>query len=138
MEMHLLSFKRHYYQNVMSTTGDISVNRSFDKFAIQITLAMTRGGSVYIMTNKLKTTLYIGVTVDLYTRIRQHKEHYFTNSFTDKYNLEYCVYYENFFSIEEAILREKQLKKWSRIKKENLINATNPQWEDLWVKIQYW
>ena len=52
---------------------------------------MTKGGSVYIMTNKLKTTLYIGVTADLQLRIRQHKEHYIQNSFTDKYNLEYCV-----------------------------------------------
>ncbi len=42
---------------------------------------MTKGGSVYIMTNKLKTTLYVGVTTDLQTRIRQHKEHYFQNSF---------------------------------------------------------
>jgi putative endonuclease len=64
---------------------------------------MTKGGSVYIMTNKLKTTLYIGVTSDLRISIRQHKEHAFKDSFSDKYNLEYCVYYENFFSIEEAI-----------------------------------
>lgn len=99
---------------------------------------MTKGGSVYIMTNKLKTTLYIGVTADLQLRIRQHKEHYFQNSFTDKYNLEYCIYYENFYSIEEAILREKQIKKWSRIKKENLINSLNPKWIDLWDEIKNW
>jgi len=53
---------------------------------------MTKGGSVYIMTNKLKTTLYIGVTSDLQARIRQHKNHFFKGSFTDEYNLEYCVY----------------------------------------------
>jgi putative endonuclease len=99
---------------------------------------MTKGGSVYIMTNKFKTTLYIGVTSDLQIRIRQHKEHTFKDSFSDKYNLEHCVYYENFFSIEEAILREKQLKKWSRIKKENLINSLNPSWIDLWVEIEKW
>jgi len=64
---------------------------------------MTKGGSVYIMTNKLKTTLNIGVSSDLQARIRQHKNHFFKGSFTDKYNLEYCVYYENFFSIEEAM-----------------------------------
>ena len=92
---------------------------------------MTRGGSVYIMTNKLKTTLCIGVTADLQIRIRQHKDHYFKGSFSDKYNLEYCVYYENYFSIEEAILREKQIKKWSRVKKEALINSMNPQWRDI-------
>ena len=50
------------------------------------------------MTNKLKTTLYIGVTSDLRARIRQHKNHFFKGSFTDKYNLEYCVYYENDFN----------------------------------------
>jgi len=99
---------------------------------------MTKGGSVYIMTNKLKTTLYIGVTSDLQLRIRQHKEHAFKGSFSDTYNLEYCVYYENFFSIEEAIAREKQIKKWSRIKKENLINSLNPKWIDLSIEVEKW
>ena len=99
---------------------------------------MTKGGSVYIMTNKLKTTLNIGVSSDLQARIRQHKNHFFKGSFTDEYNLEYCMYYENFFSIQEAILREKQIKKWSRIKKENLINSINPNWIDLWIEIEKW
>jgi putative endonuclease len=99
---------------------------------------MVKGGSVYIMTNKLRTTLYIGVTSDLYHRILQHKEHTFENSFTDKYNLEICVFYENFFSIEEAILREKQIKKWRREKKEMLINSINPHWTDLWNEIKTW
>lgn len=90
------------------------------------------------MTNKLKTTLYIGVTSDLQARIRQHKNHFFKGSFTDEYNLEYCVYYENFFSIEEAILREKQIKKWSRLKKEKLINSINSNWVDLWIEIEKW
>lgn len=99
---------------------------------------MTKGGSVYIMTNKLKTALYIGVTSDLQARIRQHKDHFFKGSFTDEYNLEYCVYYENFFSIQEAIFREKQIKKWSRIKKENLINSINSNWIDLWIEIEKW
>ncbi len=90
------------------------------------------------MTNKLKTTLYVGITSDLQARICQHKNHFFKGSFTDEYNLEYCIYYENFFSIQEAILREKQRKKWSRIKKENLINLINPNWIDLWIKIEKW
>ncbi|SFP83839.1 putative endonuclease [Parafilimonas terrae] len=89
-----------------------------------------------IMTNKLKTTLYIDVTSNLQARIRQHKNHFFKGSFTDEYNLEYCVYYENFFSIEEAILREKQIKMWSRLKKEKLINSINPNWVDLWLKLK--
>ena len=71
---------------------------------------MTRGGSIYIMTNKIKTALYIGVTADLYSRIQEHKQHIYKNSFTDKYNLEYCVYYENYPFIKEAINREKEIK----------------------------
>ena len=64
---------------------------------------MQRGGAVYIMTNKNRTTLYIGVTSDLLSRISQHRSHYFPASFTAKYNLAVCVYYEGFLSIEEAI-----------------------------------
>lgn len=99
---------------------------------------MKKGGAVYIMTNKNKTTLYIGVTSDLYNRILQHKEHYFPKSFTEKYNLTDCIYYESFFSIEEAIMREKILKKWRREKKEQLINTLNPEWKDLWEEIKEW
>ena len=99
---------------------------------------MTRGGSIYIMTNKLKTTLYIGVTADLYWRIQEHKQHTYKNSFTDKYNLTYCIYYENYPFIMEAINREKEIKKWRREKKVNLINSLNPDWKDLWEEIRFW
>lgn len=97
-----------------------------------------RGGSIYIMTNKNRSILYIGVTSNLKVRILQHKEHYFKGSFTDKYNLEYCIYYENFSTIEEAILREKQLKKWRREKKLALIDIINKEKNDLWCDIQEW
>ncbi|MFT4203417.1 MAG: GIY-YIG nuclease family protein [Chitinophagaceae bacterium] len=90
------------------------------------------------MTNKTKTTLYIGVTSDLRTRIIQHKQHLFKGSFTDSYNLEYCVYYESYSTIDEAIYREKQLKKWRRRKKDALINSFNPKWTDLWTEIEKW
>ncbi len=86
-------------------------------------------GIVYIMTNKNKTTLYIGVTNDLCRRIQEHKNHIFKNSFTDRYNLEYCIYYEEFPTVSLAITREKELKKWSRQKKEELINKRNPDWK---------
>lgn len=99
---------------------------------------MGKGGSIYILTNKNKTTLYIGVTSNLVARIAEHKNHTFKGSFTDKYNLEHLVYYENFHSIEEAITREKEIKKWSREKKEVLINAVNPEWKDLWEEIKHW
>lgn len=85
-------------------------------------------GFVYIMTNKSKKVLYIGVTSNLKVRVYQHSSHYFENSFTTKYNLEYLVYYEYFESIENAILREKELKGWRREKKDNLISMKNPNW----------
>ncbi len=99
---------------------------------------MEHGGSVYIMTNRLRTVVYIGVTSDLRTRIIQHKDHYFKESFTDRYNCSICVYYENFGRIEEAISREKEIKKWSRKKKDELISVMNPNWIDLWEEIEKW
>ena len=92
---------------------------------------MQRGGYTYIMTNKSKTTLYVGVTSNLGNRVYEHKNHLFKNSFTDKYNIEYCVYYESFNTIEEAIIREKQIKGLIRAKKENLINSMNPTWKEI-------
>ena len=85
---------------------------------------MQKGGYIYIMTNKNKTTLYIGITNDLPRRVWEHRTHYQKDSFTAKYNLAYCVYYEFFPDIEQAIDREKQLKRWNRTKKEMLINNT--------------
>ena len=72
---------------------------------------MNKDGFVYIMTNKNKTTLYIGVTSNVCRRVYEHIKHLYRNSFTDKYNLEYCVYFEEFSNIESAIAREKELKK---------------------------
>lgn len=92
---------------------------------------MQKSGFVYIMTNKNKTTLYIGVTNDLCRRIYEHKNHLVKDSFTDRYNCEYCIYFEEFSSFALAIQREKELKKWNRAKKENLINKKNPEWKVL-------
>ena len=99
---------------------------------------MKKGGATYIMTNKNKTTLYIGVTANLKRRVYEHKTHFDKKSFTHKYNLELLVYYENFHSIEDAISREKQLKKYKRKKKEDLINKLNPEWNDLYNKVLGW
>lgn len=96
---------------------------------------MYKGGYVYIMSNKHKTALYVGVTSDLRKRVYEHKEHNFPNSFTDRYNIEYLVYHEYFMHIEEAIAREKEIKKWARVKKEQLINSFNPGWDDLYNDI---
>ena len=92
---------------------------------------MNRLGYVYIMTNKNRTTLYIGVTNNLCRRIYEHKNHLIKNAFTAKYNLEYCIYFEEFQYFDIAIQREKELKKWKRKKKEALINKKNPEWKEI-------
>ena len=75
--------------------------------------------------------LTLNLTNDLVRRVFEHKNHLIKKSFTDTYNLEYCIYYEEFTYIESAINREKELKKWSRKKKEDLINKKNPEWKEL-------
>lgn len=85
---------------------------------------------VYILTNKNNTTLYVGVTNDLHRRLYEH-QHGCIEGFTKKYNLHKLVYFEHTFNIEDAIAREKQLKGWTRKKKEALINSINKEWNDL-------
>jgi putative endonuclease len=98
---------------------------------------MYRGGYIYILTNKNKTTLYIGVTSELPSRLVKHRMHYYgMNAFSAKYKLDLLIYYEGFDTITEAILREKQLKKWSRNKKIELINRLNPEWKDLGEEVK--
>jgi putative endonuclease len=87
---------------------------------------------IYILTNKNKTVLYIGVTNDLKTRLYYHiNPEPNSKHFTHKYKCKYLIYFEHFQDIDVAILREKKLKKWSRDKKEYLINKVNPNWDYL-------
>ena len=91
------------------------------------------------MTNSYRTTLYIGVTSNLRVRILEHINHVYPKSFTARYGLNVCVYYEPYTDIEEAINREKQLKHWNRSKKNALISLANPTWEDLFeIEISKW
>ena len=99
---------------------------------------MEKGGCIYILTNQHKTVLYIGVTSGLYSRITEHKHKQYPNAFTKKYNCNRLVYYETFYTIDEAITREKALKKWNRQWKERLINEYNPTWKDLFEEIKMW
>jgi putative endonuclease len=99
---------------------------------------MKRGGFIYIMTNENDTTLYSGVTSDLKTRVYQHKNNLFPESFTSRYKLYKLVYYEGFHRIEDAIAREKQIKSGSRKKKDALINTMNPEWKDIFEEILTW
>jgi putative endonuclease len=88
---------------------------------------------IYIITNKTKTVLYTGVTNNLRVRLQQHKENILLNNetFTSKYNIQYLLYYEKFTWIQEAIAREKEIKKWRREKKTNLIKTINPNFDFL-------
>lgn len=85
---------------------------------------------VYILTNKLNTTFYIGVTNNLLRRIYEHNKG-LVEGFTKKYNLKKLVYFEEFSGSYNAISREKQLKNWHRDWKISLIKNNNPEFQDL-------
>jgi putative endonuclease len=89
---------------------------------------------VYIVTNKKQGVLYIGVTNDLIKRIYQHKNG-LVKGFTKKYNCDKLVYFEIHNDIKEAITREKQMKKWKRQWKIELIEKSNPEWNDLYYNL---
>lgn len=84
---------------------------------------------IYIMTNKARTVLYIGVTNNLARRWWEHSNG-MIEGFTQKYRCHDLIYYEEYGSIVQAIAREKQLKSITRAKKEALINSVNPEWKD--------
>ena len=85
---------------------------------------------VYILANWNDSVLYIGVTSNLPNRLYQHK-HGLADGFTKKYNVHKLVYYEEAPYLQSAIAREKQLKGWTRAKKNALVSAMNPTWRDL-------
>ncbi len=86
---------------------------------------------IYILTNVNNTVLYTGVTNDLLRRVFEHKKKIIPG-FTSKYNVDKLVYFELFDFIDLAIKREKQIKGYSRKKKDTLINLLNPRWDDLY------
>ena len=90
---------------------------------------------VYMMTNSHKNLLYTGITNDLIRRLYEHKHHLDKGSFTDKYNIEYLVYYESTSDVTAAIEREKQIKGWNRKRKDKLVASKNPNWDDLYQEI---
>ena len=95
---------------------------------------MHKEPAVYILTNKKNGTLYIGVTSNLQQRVYQHKND-LVQGFTNKYKTHQLVYFELHDSMNTAITREKQIKKWNRDWKINLITAQNPKWNDLYPEI---
>ncbi len=89
---------------------------------------------IYILASRPNGAIYIGVTSDLIKRVYQHKNEV-TKGHSSKYNIKQLVYYEIYDSAEEAILREKRLKKWTRAMKNDLISRINPIWEDLYLQL---
>jgi len=85
---------------------------------------------VYILTNKNHTVLYTGFTDDVYRRTFEHKEK-ILKGFTSKFNVDKLVYFEKHNDMEEALLREKSIKRYKRDWKVNMINSINPEWRDL-------
>jgi len=85
---------------------------------------------IYILSNKHHTVYYTGFTNNLGRRIEEHKQKV-VKGFTNKYNCDKLLYYEEFTDMDEALYREKQIKKYRRNWKENLIESINPEWRDL-------
>lgn len=96
---------------------------------------MEKQPCVYIMASKKNGTLYIGVTSNLIQRVWQHRNKK-PGGFTAKYNVTKLVYYEMHVDMTSAITREKQMKKWKRQYKINLIEEQNKAWQDLWPLIR--
>jgi putative endonuclease len=95
---------------------------------------LSRGYFVYLLASRRNGTLYVGVTSDLTKRVWEHK-HGLAEGFTKKYGVKSLVWFEQTDSIESAIVREKQIKKWRREWKVELIEKNNPQWKDLFEEI---
>jgi putative endonuclease len=95
---------------------------------------MPKQPCVYILASKMNGTLYVGVTSDLNKRLWEHKSNVI-EGFTKRYGVHILVWYETHESMESAILREKELKKWKRQWKLDLINETNPEWRDLYSNL---
>jgi putative endonuclease len=89
---------------------------------------------VYILASRRNGTLYVGVTNDLISRVQEHREG-LVPGFTKRYTVKLLVYFEEHSDINEAILREKRIKRWRRKWKLELIEAQNPQWRDLWLEL---
>lgn len=95
---------------------------------------MERHPCVYLLASSRNGTLYAGVTSSLFARAWQHREH-LVDGFTKRHGVTRLVWYEPGGTMDAVILREKQIKKWRRAWKIELIEKTNPYWRDLWPDI---
>ena len=93
-------------------------------------MVSTKSYYVYLLTNWNNKVMYVGVTNDLKKRLYEHKKK-LVNGFTEKYNVHKLVYFEETQDIHVAIAREKEIKKWRREKKNQIVTLENPDWQDL-------
>jgi putative endonuclease len=95
---------------------------------------LNRSYAVYLLASRPRGTLYVGVTSDLIKRVAEHRAG-LVEGFTKKYGVKTLVWYQLTESIESAIVREKQIKKWNRAWKVELIEKANPGWRDLYPEL---
>lgn len=95
---------------------------------------MEKQTCVYLLASDRNGTLYVGVTSDLIKRVYQHRNNQ-VDEFTKRYSVHHLVWYEVHERMESAILQEKQIKKWHRKAKIDLIEQRNPEWRDLWDEL---
>ncbi|WP_421876402.1 GIY-YIG nuclease family protein [Marinoscillum sp.] len=95
----------------------------------------SKGGYIYVVSNKSRTVLYTGMTNNLHKRIWEHRNG-FGSAFTVRYSCHFLVYYEFYPTIEDAIHREKRIKKYTRAKKDEMIKSFNPDLLDLFEQIE--
>jgi len=93
-------------------------------------------GFVYIMASRKNGTLYVGVTSDLLHRVFEHRDKAHPKSFTSQYDVNHLVWYQEYDDITDAIAHEKRLKKWRRAWKIELIENSNPYWNDLYQDLR--
>jgi len=122
-----IHFAKRFKDNV--DTGFRRYDKAIKSVGIHF-YKMNKQYYVYIITNKPRGTLYIGVTDNIARRMQEHKNK-MIDGFSKKYSLDKLVYCENYTDINDAIIREKMLKEWKRIWKIELIEQSNPKWEDL-------
>ena len=110
------------------------VTASFSGLTGESRIYMVKSFYVYILASQRNGTLYIDVTSDLIKRVWEHKNK-LAEGFTEKYNVSRLVYYEQFLGAEQAIRREKRLKKYNRKWKLDIIEKVNPEWKDLYENL---
>ena len=91
---------------------------------------LNRNYFVYILTTENNKVMYVGVTNNLQRRLYEHQQE-IADSFTKRYHIHKLVYFEHTYDVKEAITREKQIKGWTRVKKNDLVESMNPEWKDL-------